>query len=91
MQLRADRLGQRVVGRVANQHVAKAECVVAGEHGLVRAHELLPHERGQPRHDGGVVRSERLDGAPVEHATFDRAALEYGTLPRLELIEPRRE
>ncbi len=91
VQLRADGLRQRVVGRVANQHVAEAERVVTGEHGLVGTDELLPHERGQPRDHDRLLGNERLDGASVEHAAFDRPALEHGALGRLELVEPRGE
>ena len=46
VQIGADRLGERVVGGVANQQVAKAVAVVAGKLGELRTDELTAHERG---------------------------------------------
>ena len=87
----AGRLRQRVVGGVADQQVAEAEAVLAGELRPVRPDQLLADERGQARRHLGLVGCERLDGAAVEDLALDRAALEHAPLGRLELIEARRE
>jgi len=51
MQLRAAFLRETPVGRVANEDVAEAEGVLAGELGGVGIDELLPDERVQVRSD----------------------------------------
>ena len=88
---RRGRLRQRVVGGVADQQVAEAEGVLAGELAVSGRIELLAHERGQPRRDLRLLGSERLDGAAVEDLALDRAALEHAPLRLLELVEPRGE
>ena len=66
VQLGARRLRQRVVGGVADQQVAEAERVVAGELRAVGADQLLAHERGQarrrPRGSSGRERLRRRRG-----------------------------
>ena len=44
VQLRSEPLRHRVIGRVADQDVAEAERVVAGELGLVGADQVLADE-----------------------------------------------
>ena len=80
MQLGAGRLRQRVVRGVADQQVAEAEGVLARKLRLVRADQLLAHERGESRRRPRLLGSERLDGAAVEDAALDRAALEHAAL-----------
>ena len=87
VQLGAGRFRQCVVGGVADQQVAEAEAVLAGELGLVGPDQLLAHERGQARSHLGLGRGERLDGAAVEDLALDRAPLEHAALGRLELIQ----
>ncbi len=64
--------GQRVVGGVADQKVAEAEGVVAGELRPVGPDELLAHERHQLRRHVVLVGRERLDAAAVEDLALDR-------------------
>ena len=87
----AGRLGQRLVGGVADQQVAEAEAVLARELRPVRPDQLLADERGQARGDLGLLGRECLHGAAVEDLALDRAALEHAPLARLELVEPGRE
>ena len=81
-------LGERVVGGVADQDVAEAERVLAGERGPVGPDQLLAHQRGQPRGHLLLGRGEGLDGAAVEELALDRAALEHAPVGSLELVEP---
>ena len=83
--------GQAVVGGVADEQVAEAEGVVARQLRPVGPHELLAHERHQPRRHVRLVGRERLDAAAVEDLALDRAALEHAALGRVELVEPGRE
>ena len=89
VELGAGRFRQRVVGGVADQQVAEAEAVLAGELRLVGPDQLLAHERGQARRHLGLLGCERLDGAAVEDLALDRAPLEHAPLGRLELVEAR--
>ena len=91
VQVGAGRLGERVVGRVADQQVAEAEAVLARDLRPVRPDQLLADERGEARGDLRLLGRERLDGAAVEDLALDRAALEHASLGRLELVEPGRE
>ena len=91
MQVGADRLGKRVVGSVADQQVAEAIAVVAGELGAVGTDELAAHERGEPGRDLRLLRGERLHAAAVEDLAFDGAALEHPALGLVELVEPSRQ
>ena len=91
VEVRAGRLRERLVGRVADQQVAEAEAVLARELRPVRPDQLLAHERGQARRHLGLLGRERLHGTPVEDLALDRAPLEDASLGRLELIEPRGE
>ena len=87
----ADRLGERVVGGVADQQVAEAVAVVAGELRAVGADQLAAHEPGEPGRHLRLLGRERLHGAAVEDLALDRAALEHPALGLVELVEPRRE
>ena len=91
MQVGADRLGERVVGGVANQQVAEAVAVVSGDLSTVGTDELAPHERGEPGRDLRLLGSERLHAAAVEDLALDRAALEHPALGLVELVEPGRQ
>ena len=91
VQLGAGRLGEGVVGGVADQQVAEAEAVLAGELRPVGADQLAPDERGQAWRHLRLLGGECLDGAAVEDLALDRAALEHPPLGRVELVEPRRQ
>ena len=83
----AGRLGEGVVGGVADQQVAEAEGVLAREQRPVRADQPLAHERSQAGRHLGLLRTERLHGASVEDLSLDRAPLEHASLCRFELVE----
>ena len=87
VEIRAGRLRERLVRRVADQQVAEAEAVLARDLRSVRPDQLLAHERGEARGDLRLVGRECLDGAAVEDLALDRAALEHASLGRLELVE----
>ena len=87
VQLRPRRLGESVVGGIADQEVAEAEAVLTRELRGVGADQLAAHERGQPRRHLRLLRAERLDGAAVEDLALDRAALEHPPLAGVELVE----
>ena len=87
MEVRTSRFGERLVRSVAEEEVAEAEAVVAGDERLVRSNDLLADECGQARSDLGVVGCDRLDGAAVEDLALDCAPLEHAALGRLELVE----
>ena len=91
VQLRPDALWQRVVGRVADQEVAEAEPVVAGQLSTVGSHELPPDQRCQPRRHLRLLRCQSLHPAPVEELALDRAPLEHPPLGLVQLVEPDRE
>src|SRR5438094_886715 len=90
VQLRPDALWQRVVGRVADQEVAEAEPVVAGQLSTVGSHELPPDQRCQPRRHLRLLRCQSLHPAPVEELALDRAPLEHPPLVPWSL-SPSRE
>ena len=83
-------LGERVVGGVADQEVAEAECLLVGVGRLVGADQLLPDEREEM--GGDVValgrRRQLLHGAAVEDLPFDGAAADHVALARAEPVEP---
>ena len=88
VQIGTDCLGERVVGRVADEHVTEAVAVLAGELGPVGADQLAAYEPGEPgRHLRLLLGRERLHGAPVEDLALDGAALEYLPLGFVELVE----
>ena len=91
VQLGACGLRQCLVGRVADQEVAKAEAVLAGQlrlrSGLISSLRTSAARRGVT----GVLGCERLNGAAVEDLALDRAALEHRPLRCLELVEACRE
>jgi hypothetical protein len=89
VQLGARRLGQGVVGRVADEEMAEAERVFARYLGLVGADELLAHERSQVSGHRVLCRCQRPHRSSVEDAALDRAALQDVPLRGVELIEPR--
>ena len=88
---RPGRFREGVVGGVADQEVAEAEAVLAGELWPVGADQFAPHERCEARRHLRLLRGQRLYGAAVEDLAFDRAALEHPSLGRVELVEPRRQ
>ena len=91
MQVGADRLGECVVGGVADQQVTEAIAVVARELSAVGTHELAPHECGEPGRDLRLLGSERLHAAAVEDLALDGAALEHPALGLVELVEAGRQ
>ena len=84
-------LGERVVGGVADQKVAEAECLLVGVGRLVRADHLLADEREEV--GGDVValgrRRELLHGAAVEDLPLDGTAADHVALAGPEPVEPR--
>src|SRR4029077_9133743 len=74
--LGARALRHRAVRRVADQRVAEAEAVLAGEGGPLRPHELLAHEREKRRGDLApfVGRRELHHGAAPELLADDGRA-----------------
>ena len=87
VQVGTDRLGERVVGGIADQQMAEAVAVVAGELGAVGADELVAHERGEPGRDLRLLGRQRLHGAAMEDLALDRASLEHAPLGLVELVE----
>ena len=83
-------LGERVVRGVPDQEVAEAVGLLVGVDGLVRADQLLPHEREEM--GGDVValarRRELLHRPAVEDLPFDGAAADHVPLARAEPVEP---
>ena len=83
-------LGERVVGGVTDEEVAEAVCLLVGVDGLVRADQLLPHEREEM--GGDVValgrRRELLHRPAVEDLPFDGTAADHVPLARAEPVEP---
>ena len=91
VQVGADRLRKGVVGGVADQQVAEAVAVLAGELGAVGTDQLAAHECGESGRDLRLLGSECLHGAAVEDLAFDRAALQHPPLGLVELVEPSRQ
>ena len=87
VQVGADSLGEGVVGSVADQQVAEAVAVVAGDLSAVGTEELAPHECCEPGRDLSLLGRKRLHTAAVEDLALDRAALEDATLGLVELVE----
>ena len=89
VQVCANGLREGVVGGVADEQVAEAEAVLAGELRSFGADQLVPDERCESWQHVGLVRGERLHGAAVEDLALDCSALEHRALLRLELVESR--
>jgi hypothetical protein len=87
VQLGPARLGDGVVGGIADQEVAEAETVFAGDLSLVGADQLAPGQSREVVGDLGVFGGEGFDGFVVEDLALDRGALEDAPLRRLELVE----
>src|SRR6266511_3245938 len=86
-------LRDRLVGRVADEHVTEAEAVITGQDRLIWSDERLAHQREELGADAGALgfREELHDGAAMEDAPFDRAALEHRALLRREPVDARRQ
>ena len=91
VKLGADRFRQRLVGGVANQEVAKAVGVFAGQQRLLRPDQILANERQQPAIHLPVLRRQGDDSAAVEDLTLDGAPLEHSSLCVVELVQPGRK
>ena len=87
----ANRLGERLVRGIADEDVAEAVCLVAGNLRGLWPDQLLTDERVQVGRQLRVVPVERLHGAHVKHPSLHRTALEHAALRRVELIESRRQ
>ena len=88
VKLRTVGLRQRLVRRVADQQVVKAEAVLACDLCAVGADQLPPHQRGQPRRHLVAVAREGPDCAAMEDLALDGSAFEHPPLARIELVEP---
>ena len=86
-------LRHRVVGGVADQDVAEAEAVLAGERARVRLDQPLADERLQAAGDLADLlrRREVGDGAPPEDLADHRRPLQHRQLVLAEPVEARRE
>ena len=91
VEVRTCSLRQSVVGCVADQEVAEAEAVLAGDLRLVRSDQLLADECREARRYHRLVQSKRLNCAAVEDLSLDRSALQDGPLGLLQLVEARRK
>ena len=82
VQVGAAFLGDRLVRGVADQDVAEAERLLAGDHRAIRPHELLADQRtDQVGRVGAEVLGEQVpDGAGVELLADDRGALDRAAL-----------
>ena len=90
VQLCAELLRHGVVCRLADQHVAEAKAVDAGERRPPRTDQLLPDECIEACSDPatlGVV-AESLDGARVEDGALDRRPFDGLPLVGAQLVEP---
>src|SRR5204862_7127268 len=83
--------GEGVVGGVADQDVAEAEGVLAGERGRLGSHELLADEPRESRDHLRLLRRQGLNGAAMEDLALDGPPLENDSLGRFELVEPGRQ
>ena len=88
VQLCANRFRQAVVRGIANEEVAEAKGVVAGQLRAIGPDQLLADEPGQSRDDRPVLR-QRLHRPAVEDLALDGASLEHRALRLLELVEAR--
>ena len=85
------RLGESLVGGLADEGVAEAERILTRQCRRLGADQLLAHQAHQP---GGhrvpaLRRRERDNPAEMEHLALDRRAFEQAALLGLELLEPR--
>ena len=89
VQLRAEPLRHRVVGGVADEDVAEAEAVLAGEGARVGLDQPLAHERLQAAGDlADLVRRRQVgDGAPPEDLSDHGGALQHRQLVLAEPVE----
>ena len=76
VQLGSGRLGQRLVGGVADQQVAEPEGVVAREEPAARPDELLADQPAKVSAHCRLVGRERLDSPPMEDLALDRPAFQ---------------
>jgi len=89
VQLGARLLGERLVGRVANQQVAEPIRLVAGKRSLVRPNQLHAHQARQPLPDLPPHRLRRQlhDGSAVEDLALHRSPLDDRSLLAAETVE----
>ena len=84
-------LGKRVVGGVADQQMAKAECLLVRVRRLVRANHLLADEGEEMA--GHIValggRGQLADGAAMEDLPLDCSAADHVALAGPEPVEAR--
>ena len=91
MQVRANRLGQRLVRGVADQQVAKLEAVLAGKYRSMGSGSAPDGPARPARCHRTYLVPENLDRTAVEDLSFDRPPLEDAALASLELVEAGRE
>ena len=91
VQLRARPLGQRRVGRVADQDVLEAVGVVSLEQRPVRVDQLAPHEPLEVGSERGPLRVRRQSRQCrlVEHPALHRSALHHPPFLAVQPVEPR--
>ncbi len=89
VQLGACRLRQRLVRRVADEEMPKAEALVLGKGRARRADQLLADERGEVRLDDVAHGGWRQlgDRTPVEHLALDRATLHHDAHVAVERVD----
>ncbi len=91
MQSGAVGLGQHLVRGVADQQVAEAVALLAGDLGAVRPDQLPTDQRAEPGPWISLRRGEGRDSAAVEDLALDGGRFQYPALGRIELIETSRE
>jgi hypothetical protein len=93
VQLGAERLGQAGVGGVAEQRVAEAERLLAGDVRGRRADQLPAHQRAQVAADRLRVGAGRQLGhrVPVERLADHAGPADHGALLLVELLHARGE
>src|SRR6185437_2219138 len=89
VQLAAQRLGKRLVGRVADEHVPKAVAARTRERRLVRSHEILAFEGGERPHC--FIASELFERVGREEPPCYCGRGERGTLVFRQQLEARRQ
>ena len=92
--LGSDKLGQAVVGGVANHQVMETEGFLAGEARTSRADEVLTEQATERRSERVTVfvqRGELGYGAVMEDLAFDGGTLEGDPLVTVEPVKPSRE
>src|SRR5207302_4939451 len=87
VEVRACRLGQRVVRGIPDQEMAEAKGVLPRQQRARRTDQLAPDERGEPRADVRLLGIERLHRSAMEDLALDRTALEHPSLGVCELVE----